>query len=97
MFKTTLTVLVLATLSVAHPGHGHGHDGLPPAARGEVRRDDSGSNSTSDNSTAVVVNEALPNFVLPCKCPEPFCDSRMSAHSVRFYPPHPPQFISLPT
>lgn len=78
MFKTTLTVLFVAALSVAHPGHGHG---LPPAARGQLASRDDGSNST-DNLTAVVSNEVLPNFVLPCKCPEPFCDSRMSAHSV---------------
>lgn len=78
MFKTILSVIFLAALSVAHPGHGQG---LPAAAQGQLVNRDDGSNST-DNLTAIVSNEVLPNFVLPCKCPEPFCDSRMSAHSV---------------
>lgn len=81
MFKATLTVLFLAALSVAHPGHGHG---VPAAARAElVPRDDTNSTS-ADNSTAVVSNEVLPVFVTPCVCADPLCDSRLSAKYVSF-------------
>lgn len=80
MFKATLLVFMLAALSVAHPGSGNK---FPSSAHHKLARQASNINSTNDdNSTSVVSNEVLPNFVLPCKCAEPFCDSRMSSKSV---------------
>lgn len=72
-----LALLAAAPGALAHPGHG---DVLPLAAR-QGTLNGTSVGTAGNSSTA---DDHVPDFKTDCVCPEPICDSRLNAASVRF-------------